>query len=82
MASWSWCSKNNCVEFDAPIGITDVQSGIRVIKESGKSSKSRFKLLNYDKMSNISTISCFPMTGYVCVCVCLSLLIKSYFNVD
>ena len=61
--SWSWCSENNCVEINAPIDVVDIENGIRGIKDTGKSAKSRFKFLSYDKENDTSIISCFPVTG-------------------
>ncbi len=58
-----WCKRNDCIEVDAPIELIDIKRGERGIKEAGKASKSRFKVLSYDEATNTSTILCFPITG-------------------
>ena len=61
--TFSWLEENQTILVNAPIFTPDPMSGVRVIDDKGKPSKSLFKVLRYDKDKDTSIVACFPVTG-------------------
>jgi len=64
--SWNWkdAGDGKCfVEVSAPIENIDPMNGVRAIREGGKSSTSRFRLVSHDNEGNTSIVVCYPVTG-------------------
>jgi hypothetical protein len=63
VGSCEWSDKGKFVIIDAPIYTSDPAAGIRLISSLGKSSKSYFQAIHYDKDSHTTVILCCPITG-------------------
>jgi len=66
VSSWNWGGNDSdsaYIEVNAPIENIDPINGIRAVRDSGKPSKSRFRLIAHDETTNVSLIACYPVTG-------------------
>ena len=65
-SSWIWGGNDAdsaYVEVNAPIENIDPIKGIRAVRDGGKPSRSRFRIISYDEDTNSSLIACYPVTG-------------------
>ena len=65
-SSWTWGgndANSAYVEVNAPVENIDPINGIRAVRDSGKPSRSRFRLIAYDESTNSSLVACYPVTG-------------------
>ena len=65
-SSWTWGGNDAdsaYVEVNAPVENIDPINGIRAVRDSGKPSKSRFRFIAYDEITNASLVACYPVTG-------------------
>ena len=65
-SSWNWGGNDAdsaYIEVNAPIENIDPINGIRAVRDGGKNSKSRFRLIAHDETTNSSLIACYPITG-------------------
>ena len=65
-SSWNWGGNDAdsaYIEVNAPIENIDPINGIRAVRDSGKPSKSRFRLIAHDETTNSSLVACYPVTG-------------------
>ncbi|KAL7568452.1 hypothetical protein ACA910_012164 [Epithemia clementina (nom. ined.)] len=58
-----WNDSASTIEVTAPIFTPDPMSGVRIISDQGKPSRSIFKFLRYDSDEDSSIVACYPVTG-------------------